>query len=89
MITILRNENNNIIYECDCGVKGKCMVKPKEEGSIIVVDVRCPICLEVKRVFLTQYEPGKEDQEDSKLSWSPIISNDVIEYSLKKDDEKE
>ena len=83
MITILKNENNNIIYECDCGVKGKCMVKPQEKNSVIVVDVRCPICLETIRVFLKQYEDNSITTE---VSWSPIIANEIIEYSLKKDD---
>lgn len=86
MITILRNENNNIIYKCDCGVKGKCMVKPKEKDSVIVVDVRCPICLETKRIFLKQYENNLTTPE---ISWSPIVTNDIIEYSLRKDDERE
>jgi len=95
MITILRNENNNIIYECDCGVKGKCMIKPLDNDAAIVVDVRCPICLEVKRVVLTQYgsEENKKEIIDNldkgDLSWSLIISNDIIEYALKKDDEEE
>lgn len=92
MITILRNEQNNIIYACDCGVKGKCMIKPQETDAAIVVDVRCPICLDVKRVVLTQYGSEEDRQEivnnldNMNLSWSLIISNDIIEYSLKKDD---
>lgn len=85
MITILRNEQNNIIYTCDCGVKGKCMIKPQEKNAVIIVDVRCPICLEVKRVFLKQYQ---DDSENPECSWSPIINNEVIEYSLKKDSEE-
>lgn len=94
MITILRNEKNNIIYACDCGVKGKCMIKPLDSDAAIVIDVRCPICLEVKRVVLTQYGSEEDRQEivnnldNMDLSWSLIISNDIIEYSLKKDDEE-
>jgi len=71
------------------------MIKPLDNDAAIVVDVRCPICLEVKRVVLTQYgsEENKKEIIDNldkgDLSWSLIISNDIIEYALKKDDEEE
>jgi hypothetical protein len=84
MITILKNEKNNIIYECDCGVKGKCMVKPREEDATIVVNVSCPICLDTIRVFIKQY---KDNLTIPEISWSPIIANEIIEYSLKKEKE--
>jgi len=89
MVKILRNEGNVIIYECDCGVKGKCMVKPLKEDAAIVVDVRCPICLEVERTVLVQYESEekaseiKKDLNNTQLSWSPILSNEITDYFIK------
>ena len=94
MIKILGNKQNVIIYECSCGVKGKCMVKPQKDESTIVVDVRCPVCLSVERVVLMQY---KSDEEKSKikknlndvdLSWSSV-SNEVVEFLSKEEDDDE
>jgi len=88
MITILKNEKNDIIYTCDCGIQGKCMVKPQEENSIIVVDVRCPICLgEGKRVVLSQSD-GNNSSENLEFSWSPIIKNEIIDYTIKNEDKE-
>ena len=92
MVKILRNEKNIIIYECDCGVKGKCMVKPLNQDAAIVVDVRCPVCFDVERAVLVQYESEEKkfkienNLNETKLSWSPILSNEVTNYYLKKDD---
>jgi hypothetical protein len=86
MITILNNEGNNIIYKCDCGVKGKCMVKPQPGNATIVVDVRCPICLEgAKRVVITQSdgEDFSAGGKNPQLSWSPIIGHEIIDYKIK------
>lgn len=90
MVNILDNKDNVIIYECDCGVKGKCMVKPQKDEAAIVVDVRCPVCLSVERVVLLQY---KSDEEKSKikngdLSWSSV-SNEVVEFLSKEEDDDE
>jgi len=90
MVKILDNKDNVIIYECDCGVKGKCMVKPQKDEAAIVVDVRCPACLSVERVVLLQY---KSDEEKSKikngdLSWSSV-SNEVVEFLSKEEEDDE
>jgi hypothetical protein len=93
MVKILKNEGNVIIYECDCGVRGKCMVKPLEKEAAIVVDVRCPVCFAVERTVLVQYESEEEkfkiknSLNDAELSWSPILSNEITEYFLKKDED--
>lgn len=93
MVTILRNEKNIIIYECSCGVKGKCMIKPLDRDAAIVVDVRCPICSAVERAVLVQYESEEEkfkienNLNETELSWSPILSNEITDYYLKKDDD--
>jgi len=94
MVKILKNEDNVITYECDCGVKGKCMVKPLETDAAIVVDVRCPLCLDVERVVIVQYtsdEEGqkiKKDLNNAQLSWSPVISNKITDYLIKKEEEE-
>lgn len=93
MVKILKNEKNVVLYECSCGVKGKCMVKPLEGEAAIVVDVRCPVCLSTERVVIVQYESEKErykimeNLNDVDLSWSTIISNEVVEYLSKEEDD--
>ncbi len=93
MVKILRNEKNVILYECDCGVVGKCMVKPLEDEATIVVDVRCPVCLSTERVVIVQYESDEEkfkvmeNLDDVDLSWSTIISNEVVEFLSKEEDD--
>ena len=91
MVKILSNEKNIIIYECDCGVKGKCMIKPLKENAAIVVDVRCPVCLNVERIVLLQYESEEEkfkimkDLNSTEFSWSSIINNEIIEFFSKEE----
>jgi hypothetical protein len=93
MVKILKNEKNVVLYECDCGVKGKCMVKPLEGEAAIVVDVRCPVCLSAERIVIVQYESEKErykimeNLNDGELSWSTIISNEVVEFLSKEEDD--
>jgi len=93
MVKILKNEKNVILYECDCGVVGKCMVKPLEGEATIVVDVRCPVCLSTERVVIVQYESDEEkfqimeNLDDVDLSWSTIISNEVVEFLSKEEDD--
>lgn len=78
MIRITGNDDLTVFYECDCGVKGKCMIKPMSEGTIIA-DIRCPICFKVERVKMT-----RKDSAD-KLSWGYVIDNEVTEYELRED----
>jgi hypothetical protein len=93
MVKILKNEKNVVLYECDCGVKGKCMVKPLEGEAAIVVDVRCPVCLSAERIVIVQYESEEEKYKimenlnDVDLSWSTIISNEVVEFLSKEEDD--
>jgi hypothetical protein len=93
MVKILKNDKNVVLYECDCGVKGKCMVKPLEGEAAIVVDVRCPVCLSAERIVIVQYESEKErykimeNLNDGELSWSTIISNEVVEFLSKEEDD--
>lgn len=94
MVKILSNDKNIIEYECGCGVKGKCMVKPLEQDAAIVVDVKCPICSKVERTVLLQYESEEEKSKiasnlnEAELSWSPIVSNEIIDYYLKEENDE-
>jgi hypothetical protein len=78
MLRITGNDGLTVFYECDCGVKGKCMIKPLNEGTIIA-DVRCPICLKVERVKMTQ------EDSSNKMSWGYVIDNEVTEYEIRED----
>jgi hypothetical protein len=95
MVKILKNEKNVVWYECDCGVKGKCMVKPLESKAAIVVDVKCPVCLSVERVVLLQYESEEEklkiknDLNKADLAWSSVVSNEVVEFLSKEENDDE
>jgi len=78
MIKITGNENNSVNYDCSCGVKGKCMIKPMGDAGIIIVNIRCPVCLAIERIKLVPYK--KEKAED--YSWACVISNEVTGYYL-------
>jgi hypothetical protein len=43
MIKIIGNKDYTIYYDCDCGVKGQCMVKPLSDKNAMIVDIKCPI----------------------------------------------
>ncbi len=90
MVKILDNKDNVISYECDCGVRGKCMVKPQKNGAAIVVDVRCPVCLSVERIVLLQYKSDEEKSKikDGDLSWSSV-SNEIVEFLSKEEEDDE
>ena len=85
MIKVIENEGNLIYYECDCGVKGRCMVKPLKDEGTIVVNLKCAMCGELSRVVLLQYKADghKSDLLDhtgeNELSWSLVLSNEIIE----------
>ena len=93
MVKILKNDKNVVLYECSCGVKGKCMVKPRENDAAIVVDVRCPVCFSTERIVLLQYKFNDEKSDiknnlnEIDLSWSCIVSNEVVEFLSKEEDD--
>jgi len=81
MLKILGNKDYTIYYECDCGVKGQCMVKPLSDTKAMIVDIKCPICMETERIKL-QVSKGVDNNE---LSWACVIYNEVTDYELKED----
>jgi hypothetical protein len=84
MVRIEGNEGNTIYYSCDCGTKGKCMVKPVGESKAILIDIGCPICYTRERAVLLQYDTDEErdrlmeNLNEEELSWSLIMSNEVL-----------
>lgn len=86
-INILKHEQNSLLYECSCGAKGQCVIKPtSQENAAIVVDIKCPKCFVTERLTLLQYnsEESKEvllrNLNELDLSWVPTI-NEEIEVS--------
>lgn len=85
MIKATGNEENKISYECDCGIKGFCLIKPQEEDAAIVIDIKCPNCAQIERMVLLQYssEGNKEkllkNLDKMDLSWSSILENEVVD----------
>lgn len=79
MIKVTGNEGLTVFYECDCGVSGRCMIKPLSENGIIITDIRCPICLEGERIKMAQKDSSDE------LSWGCVIYNEITDYEIKED----
>ena len=61
MIKVIGNKGSTVYYECECGVKGKCMLKPLSEDKAMITDIRCPICLAVERIKL---QPSESDDDE-------------------------
>lgn len=83
MIEIIGNKNYTVFYKCDCGVAGRCMVKPLSEEGTIITNITCPVCGVVERVKLEQRE--EEEGDSTKFSWAVVIYNEVTDYELKED----
>ena len=85
MIKIIKNEGNLIYYKCGCGVKGRCMIKPLKETGTIVINLKCAMCHESERIVLLQYKSEEEKAKltesinESELSWSLILSNEIVD----------
>lgn len=84
-ITVVKHEQNRIFYECTCGAKGVCSIKPLEkENAAIVVDIKCPKCSAAERMTLLQYssEETKADLiknlNNIDLSWVPTLNEEIL-----------
>jgi hypothetical protein len=75
MLRIKAAKNNTINYVCDCGVVGKCMIKPLVDNSVIVVIINCAGCGEPERVVIRQDD---ELDKECDLSWALTLSNKII-----------
>lgn len=81
MLNVIGNKGHTIFYRCDCGVSGRCLIKPLSKEGTVIVDIRCPVCSDKERIKLEQ---GKFD-ENGDLSWACVIYNEVTDYELKED----
>jgi len=82
MITVNESDKNIIHYECDCGTRGMCTIKPATKDATIVFDVRCPNCFDTERITLVQYssEAVKQrlvNENDADLSWVPTLNEEL------------
>lgn len=79
MIKILGAKDFTVFYKCDCGVAGKCMIKPLSDKGTIITNITCPICKASERIKFTQ---GKDTVG---FSWACVIYNEVTDYELMED----
>ena len=78
MIKVIGNKNNTIYYECTCGTKGRCLIRPLGEGDSIVADLECAYCKDNERLVLLQEVHDGISSEDLSMTWSLVLTNDVI-----------
>lgn len=81
MIEIIGNRDYVVFYRCDCGVSGKCMIKPLSEEGTIITTVTCPICRTNEKVKLKQ----TEEVDNTKFSWAVVTYNEITDYELKEE----
>lgn len=81
MLKVLGNKNFVVFYECDCGIKGKCIIKPLSKEGAIIVDIRCPLCSAKERIKLLR--EGQDENGD--FSWACVLYNEVTDYELRED----
>ena len=74
MLRIKKIKNNTVDYECECGVVGRCMIKPMSKKLTIVMDISCAGCGETKRITMKQVE----FEEGDNLSWALTLSNEIL-----------
>lgn len=73
---IFAAKNNVFLYECACGVFGKCMFKQLSKGSTTVVVLTCPGCSATENILLSTDDSNINEND---LSWSLITSNELLE----------
>ena len=83
MIKVTKHEQTTIYYDCGCGAKGMCSFKPLDKDAAMVIDLKCPACMQTERVEMLQYkdEDGKQkildNIENMDLSWSPSFNEEI------------
>jgi hypothetical protein len=82
MIEIIGNKDYTVYYRCECGVAGRCMVKPLSEEGAIITNITCPVCRITERVKLIQRD-RIGDVGEAVFSWACVIFNEVTDYELK------
>jgi len=75
MLEIEEIKDNVIKYECECGIKGKCMIRPMADDKTVVFDLTCVGCGETKRLTITQGESNRTGV----LTWALTVLNEKEE----------
>jgi hypothetical protein len=84
MIEITGNKGCTVHYRCECGVTGRCMIKPLEAEGMVIANITCPLCNATERVKLVQYEEDMEEAKN-KISWAVVLYNEITDYELRED----
>lgn len=83
MITINEIHHHTLDYECSCGTLGECMFKPPDGNTIMLIEVKCPMCEASERVEIMKYdsEKGKKEllSKEAQLDWVIVIDNKIKE----------
>lgn len=83
MITIKEIHHHTLDYECSCGVLGECMFKPPDGNSLMLIEVRCPMCGASERVKVMKYDSAEGKKElmtdDAQLDWVIVLDNKIKE----------
>lgn len=75
MIDIKRIDGNKIYYECSCGVRGKCIIKPLSPEDNHLAVITCPSCFNTSNVSL---DCDEERNEDTFYSLAIVTENEII-----------
>ena len=79
MLKITEIKGNTIYYDCDCGTKGRCLIRPLGEGSTFVLDLSCASCSAIERMVLVQeLNDDAAPSTNDNMAWSLILTNDVV-----------
>lgn len=83
MITVEKVDHHTLDYTCSCGVNGECMFKPPEGNSLMLIEIRCPMCGATETVKIMKYDSEDSREElsidDAELHWTIIMDNRVKE----------
>ena len=85
MINIIGNKDYTVYYRCDCGVGGRCMIKPLSKKGTIITTVTCPVCKTNEQVKLVQYEKDRGEVDSTVFSWAVVVYNEVTDYELREE----
>jgi hypothetical protein len=72
MFTINNITNHSFVYECECGVLGKCMFVPVTGCGDVVMDLKCPACDRKERICI------KKETNGDDMQWALVLDNDLL-----------
>ena len=81
MIEIIGNKDYTVFYKCDCGVGGRCMIKPLSKAGTVISTITCPLCGVNERIKLVQYE----EEDNNRFCWAVVTYNEVTDYELREE----